>query len=156
MESNRTSRPKSHYVGLTNTAVPKGLRYSELSAPRQALVRLCQSINYGSIDGLQVQDAEPILSPPPSILVDVKLDGEEVPREEIYLRDFEVCLEVRRLISQLENFKEVIIERIEIRAGIPRRIIFRGSPTMHRPLPQNAPPPEPVDECRDVQGDFEQ
>ena len=37
------------------------LRFSELSPDRKILVRLCQSINYGRIQNLKVEDQEPVL-----------------------------------------------------------------------------------------------
>ena len=60
-------------------------RLSELSAPRQALVRLCQSVNFGQIRGLEVRDSDPVFSPPPEVLFEVKLDSDVVSRPEIDL-----------------------------------------------------------------------
>jgi hypothetical protein len=110
------------------SALRANARFSELSAPWQALVRLCQAINYGFIEGLRFSSAEPIFGTPPVVLVDVKLDADEVPRPEAGLTDFELCDGVRRLIGEIHRFKAGVIERIEIRAGIPRRVVFRGSP----------------------------
>jgi hypothetical protein len=83
-------------------------------------------MNYGSIQDLDVKDAEPVLSPPPLVLVDVKLDADDVPRPEVDLADFELCTEVRRLISKLRELTTGRVEHIEVREGIPRRIVFRG------------------------------
>ena len=49
-------------------------RFSQLSAPRQAFVRLCQSINFGEIRGLVVQDSEPMFNPSPTVLIDLLLE----------------------------------------------------------------------------------
>lgn len=105
-------------------AEPSLRRFSQLSVPRQALVRLCQSTNYGLIRNLQVRDSEPIFSPPPVVAVDVKLDADEGLRAEVDLPDFELCDEVWRLMARLDDLKNATIERIEVRAGIPRRIVF--------------------------------
>jgi hypothetical protein len=102
------------------------LRFSQLSAPRQALVRLCQRMNYGSIEGLPVEDTEPVLRPAPLVLIDLKLDADESPRPEVDLSDFELCAEIRRLMSRLDAIPNGVIERIEVRAGIPRRMLLRG------------------------------
>jgi hypothetical protein len=102
-----------------------GLLFSQLSIPRQALVRLCQRINFGSIQGLCVKDAEPVLSPPPLVHIDVKLDADEAPRPEAALSDFELCGESCRLMNRLDEFKDTTVERIDVRAGIPRRLTFR-------------------------------
>lgn len=100
-------------------------RFLELSSSRQALVRLCQSINYGYIKALHVVRGEPSFSPAPVAVVDVKLDHDESPRPEIELRDFELCHEVRRLLDQVKQIENGEIERIEVRAGVPRRLLFQ-------------------------------
>ena len=57
-------------------------RLSDLSPARQALVRLCQDVNFGQILDLLVANAEPIWDPGPTILSEVRLDIEETPRPE--------------------------------------------------------------------------
>src|SRR5262245_61550373 len=52
----------------------KTLRFSQLSPSRQALVRLCQEVNYGQILDLQVRDSEPLWDPGPTVLSEFKLD----------------------------------------------------------------------------------
>lgn len=99
-------------------------KLSELSAPRQALVRLCQSIDYGQIVGLQVREGEPVFSPAPTIVLDVKLDAAAQGRSESELEDFALRDEVCRLFAQIDSMKEGRVDRIEVRAGIPRRIII--------------------------------
>ena len=144
MESTETGASLWHWVGAASAATAKSFRFSQLSVPRQALIRLCQSMNYGSIHDLCVKDTEPVFSPPPPVLIDVRLDADQVPRPEVDLPDFELCSEVRRLIGHLEELKTGTIERIEVRAGIPRRIVFSGSLAKPRsPLPQTRTPDQP-------------
>ncbi len=101
-------------------------RFSDLSEPRQVLVRLCQSINWGQIQHLVVRKADPVFSPPPIVLVDIKLDTHDGqgPRPEFELADFVLCDEVCRLMAQLNEIDEGTIDRIEVRAGIARRIMY--------------------------------
>ena len=100
-------------------------QFSQLSRPRQALVRLFQSINYGNVRDLNVRDQEPVLaSPSPIVVVDLKLDAEDHSRDELAAADFELCAEVGRLISFLDRMQDGKISSIEVRAGIPRRILF--------------------------------
>jgi hypothetical protein len=146
METSAQSRSNRCSIGSKSAAGSGALRFSQLSIPRQALVRLCQSMNYGSIQGLSVKDAEPVLSPPPLVLIDVKLDADEVPRPEVVLPDFELCNEVRRLIGQLNGLATGIIEHIEVRGGVPRRIVFKGSTTTRSALAQSGPPDQPASE----------
>ena len=123
MESGASQSP-----GVGGAATPGALRFFELSIPRQALVRLCQGMNYGSIQGLQVKDSEPMLDPPPVVLIDVKLDSDEGERQEADLPDFVLRDEVRRLMARLDELKDGTIERIEVRSGIARRIVIQRRP----------------------------
>ena len=104
------------------------LRFSDLSPSRQALVRLCQDVNFGQIVDLQVANAEPIWNPGPTILSEVRLDMDDVPRPEGTLSDFSISSEIQRLMSQLDQLKDGRIEKIEIRQGIPRRLVLSSRP----------------------------
>jgi hypothetical protein len=99
-------------------------RFSQLSASRQALVRLCQSVNFGHIVGIAIQDGDPVFNPQPTVLLDVKLDADEGQRRETELPDFALRDEVRRLMARLDQLKKGRIERIEVRSGIPRRVVI--------------------------------
>jgi hypothetical protein len=99
-------------------------RLSDLSTPRRALVRLFQAINFGQVVGLTIENGDPVFHPEPTVLVDLKLDGNTETRQEADLLDFELRDEVRKLIAHLDEIRNGRIERIEIRSGIPRRIII--------------------------------
>jgi hypothetical protein len=103
---------------------PKTLHFSQLSASRQALVRLCQDVNFGQILDLQVGNAEPVWNPGPTILSEVRLDIEETPRLEGELPDFKLSSEIQRLMCQLDQLKDGTIKKIEVRAGVPRRLVL--------------------------------
>jgi len=92
-------------------------------------VRLCQSINHGHIEALRIADGEPTFTPAPMVLIDVKLDQDEGPRPELELCDFELCSELRRLMSRMDGIKDGKVARLEIRGGIPRRVIFESTIT---------------------------
>jgi hypothetical protein len=102
------------------------LRFSQLSASRQTLVRLCQSVNHGSIEDLRVEQSEPVFNPAPVVLKDVKLDSEEGPRPELALADFVVSNEVLRLKMLFDEMRCGVIRHIEVRGGIPRRIVLES------------------------------
>jgi hypothetical protein len=116
------------------SATPKLLRFSQLSAARQALVRLCQSVNFGQILGIAVQNGDPGFHPEPTVLVDVRLDADEGERQEANLPDFALRDEVRRLMARLDQLQDGKIERIEVRSGIPRRVVIERRLT-EEPLP---------------------
>jgi len=117
------SDPSAHQI----VPAERMSRFSELSGPRQALVRLCQSINHGHIEALRITDGEPTFTPAPTVLVDVKLDQDEGPRPELELCDFELCGELRRLMSRIAVLKDGKVARLEIRGGVPRRVIFEST-----------------------------
>lgn len=100
------------------------LRFTQLSAPRQALVRILQSINFGYMEGLEVRRGEPVFNPAPMVFVEVKLDAANAPRQEMESADFELRSEVVRLAEQFDELGDGSIERIDIRHGVPRRVVI--------------------------------
>jgi hypothetical protein len=102
----------------------KPTRLSDLSSARQTLVRLCQDVNFGQILDLKVGNAEPIWNPGPTILSEVRLDIEETPRPEGGLPDFILSSEILRLMRQLDQLKDGRVEKIEVRGGVPRRLVL--------------------------------
>ena len=99
------------------------IRFAQLSPARQSLIRLFQSTNYGCVHNLEVRDGEPVpANPGPNMSVDIRLDSEDSGRNELALRDFALCAEVLRLMSWMDQVRNGRISKIEVRAGIPRRI----------------------------------
>src|SRR4051812_16685382 len=101
------------------------LRFSELSVARQDFVRECQRMPFGKIVGLLVRDAEPVFNTQTEVLIDIKLDADESARPEVQLPDFTICAELERLFANFDVIRNGSIENIEVRAGVPRRIIFQ-------------------------------
>jgi hypothetical protein len=99
-------------------------RFSQLSPARQALVRILQAINFGELQGIQIQDTDPVLNRDSVVILDVKLDKEEGPRPELNLADFALSEEVLRLMSRLNKLRNGTVQRLEVRAGIPRRLVL--------------------------------
>jgi hypothetical protein len=113
-------------LGRRSTETMSGHQmYSQLSSPRQTLVRLCQRLNYGLIQRLGVHDADPVFDPHNIVvLVDEKLDTSDAPRPEAELTDFKLAAELCRLMRRLDAIRDGMIERLEVRGGIPRRVVF--------------------------------
>jgi len=87
---------------------------------------MLQAINFGELQRIQVRDADPTFDETSVVILDVKLDKEESPRSELDLTDFALSAEVLRLMSRLDDLKNGIIHRLEIRAGVPRRLVFES------------------------------
>ncbi len=106
--------------------------FQQLSKPRQALIRLCQRVNYGSILNLHVMDGDVTFDTPPEVIFDIKLDGDFEQRPELNLTDFALPVESCRLLARIDSLKIGVIEKIVVHDGIPRRVVFRGSlPEVH-------------------------
>ncbi|HEY1205388.1 MAG: hypothetical protein ABSH46_11815 [Bryobacteraceae bacterium] len=117
-------RNMSEAIGAGNQMTPKALRFSQLSASRQTLVRVCQHVNFGQIQGLHVRNSDPVWDPAPTVLSEVRLDIEEGPRPEGELPDFQLSFEIQRLMCQLDRLQDGRIEKIEVRGGLPRRLVI--------------------------------
>ncbi len=87
---------------------------------------MCETINYGSIEYLEVRNGEPTFDPAPVMLRDLKLDSDEGPRPELALADFVVSSEILRLMRHLDEMKLGTLRRVEVRGGIPRRILLES------------------------------
>jgi hypothetical protein len=106
-------------------------RFVDLSAERQALVRCCQCTDFGQIVGLAVCQGQPAFTDQTQVILDIKLDSDPVARPERDLDDFALCAEIVRLCSRLDNIRDGVIDQIEVRAGIPRRIVIKASELIH-------------------------
>jgi len=124
MDEQAVEAQQHHGEKGTTNETTKPMRYSQLSPARQALVRLCQDVNFGQIIDLLVRNAEPLWDPGPTILSEVRLDCEESPRPEAKLLDFRLSSEILRLMRHLDQIKDGRIAKIEIREGIPRRLVL--------------------------------
>jgi hypothetical protein len=102
------------------------IRFSQLSQPRQTLIRLCQRVNYGSILNVQVTDGDVCFDTSPEVLVDIKLDDDVKRRQELDLMDFALPVESCRLLAQIDFLTNGVVERIVVHDGLPRRVVLRG------------------------------
>jgi hypothetical protein len=90
------------------------------------LVRIFQAVNFGVIQCVRVMDADPMFDAASVVVIDLKLDKDEVPRPELKMADFELRAEVGRLMSRLDELKNGTIQRLEVRARIPCRLVFEA------------------------------
>jgi hypothetical protein len=83
-------------------------------------------INYGELRELEVRKGEPVFGSAAVVLADVRLDSDEKTRPEATLVDFNLCQEFRRMVRHLDEIEDGHINRIEVRAGLPRRMLFEA------------------------------
>lgn len=103
--------------------------FHDLSPDKARLVRLFQTINFGRIEELEVRKGEPQFSPAPRIFVEVKLDSEDGPRPESRLSDFALRRPVDRFFEQISRLENGTIERIDVRHGLPFRMVVEAAPS---------------------------
>jgi hypothetical protein len=84
-------------------------------------------MNFGQIRNLNIRSGELVFDPRPVVLIDSKLDGQDTPRPEIETTDFVLPAEICRLMAHLDHIGDGVIEHIEVRAGIPRRVLFESA-----------------------------
>jgi hypothetical protein len=105
--------------------VNKVVQFSLVTPRRQHLIRVSQALGFGTIHNIQVRHGDPILESA-SILSEERLDRAEEPRTEISLNDFLLSKEWCRLLARLDEVPSATISRLEVRAGIPRRVVFES------------------------------
>jgi hypothetical protein len=101
------------------------LRFSAISPRRKQLVRMCQALNFGVISGIRLECGDPMLTAA-TMLVEDRLDLPEESRSEVRLDEFNLSKEWRRLLSRFDEIQDGTIERLEVRAGLPRRILAQA------------------------------
>lgn len=91
----------------------------QLSRPKQWIVEQCQCINFGRIT-FHIQHGEPDLTRSWHTRRTVKLaGGENGPRPEAKLADFELCEEQTSLLNTLSHISDGVCVTVEVRHGVP-------------------------------------
>jgi hypothetical protein len=97
-----------------------------LSPAGARLVELMQWLNHGCIKELAVCGGEPVLTPLPRVVREIKFGGENGPRPEITKTDFEIKAPVRDLFAQFEAMGDGLVISLEIKHGLPFRMTIEG------------------------------
>jgi hypothetical protein len=103
----------------------RDIRFSNLSKPRQMLIRLCQQVSYGSILNVEVVGGDFDFNSPPEVILDLRLDENVTARRELEVSDFGLPAETCRLLATIDSVEKGIVEKITVQDGIPRRLILR-------------------------------
>jgi hypothetical protein len=97
----------------------QGIKQSSLSPKQAKLVRLMQGLNFGRIEGLLVKAGEPIFEPPPRLVRKVKIGGENGPRPEISLSNFNLKQQTIEMLAAIAEFGDGEVLSIEVKHGLP-------------------------------------
>lgn len=103
------------------------MTFVKLSKSRQALIRLCQRVNFGAIRRVPIVNGEVDLDSS-ELLVTYQLEREVTERPELFLCDFELPAETGRLLAQIDAVKNGVIDEIVVHAGVPKKLVLRRHP----------------------------
>jgi hypothetical protein len=92
------------------------------SRPRIRLIELMQRINFGRVEDLHILGGEPQFDPPPRVLRDIKIGGDNDPRPELGMREFALRREVIEFFTHLENLGDGIVRYVEVQRGLPFKV----------------------------------
>ena len=97
------------------------MRMQSLAHEWQQLIRWMQEINYGRIEKLCFADGTPCFDPAPRVVREFKVGGENDPRPEALLEDFDLKREIVEFHNDMTRRGNVVIESLEIKHGVPFR-----------------------------------
>lgn len=95
------------------------LHKSALSPDRRRLVELCQRLNFGRIEGLEVRGGEPVFDPQPRTVREFKFAGDNGPRPESRRADCALKDQVGDLMRLLDAVGDGVIETLTVKHGLP-------------------------------------
>ncbi len=95
---------------------------STLTPARARVVMMMQTLGFGTIYEQHVRDGEPIFTPPPRIVREIKFGGENGPHAMTRAEDFILKQQVRDFFAQLDAFGTGTILSLEVKHGLPFRM----------------------------------
>ena len=102
-----------------------GTRTAEALTPqRRQLVKLMQTLCFGRIEGFAIRDGEPVLTPPPRVIREVKFGSEPGPRPDSRDPEFVLKAQVTEFFDQMDRFRDGVLETVEVKHGLPFRAVF--------------------------------
>ena len=89
---------------------------------------MMHDVRFGLIEALVIRDGEPAFHPPPRVLRDIKLGAADTARGDLTSVNFELKDQVIELFDHLERLGNGTVELLEVRYGLPVRLVVRQSP----------------------------
>lgn len=93
-----------------------------LTPARKRLVELMQEINYGRIEGLRVQNGEPVFDPLPTVLRLFLFGKDNGPNESRGNDGFALKKKVAELFEVFDRERSLSIQELMIDNGLPVRM----------------------------------
>ncbi len=91
---------------------------SSLSPARRQLLLRLQTINFGRIENLRLQDGEPVLETATTVR-EIKFGGDNAPRPEADLTDFQLKAQIIDLFRHFDRIRDGVVRLLEVKHGLP-------------------------------------
>jgi hypothetical protein len=102
-----------------NSRAPRGANTkSTLSPARRWLVEICQRLNFGRIEHLEIRSGEPIFDLAPRVIREHKFCSDNSPRPEAG-RDCQLKNQVADLMQLLDDVGDGTITVLTVKHGLP-------------------------------------
>lgn len=95
---------------------------ASLSPARRRLVELMQAINFGRIEGLQVQNGEPVIDPPPAVLRLYQFGKDNGPNASLCNDAYTLKKRAVELFMVFDRERSISIRELIIANGLPVRM----------------------------------
>ena len=96
---------------------------SKLSEPRKQLLQTMRQLHFGTIDGQVLRGGDPCSTPAPRITKEIKLGADAPERPTTATADFALKRQVTDLFDQFDRLPDGSVVTIEVRHGLPTRLI---------------------------------
>ena len=96
---------------------------SKLSAPRRQLLETMQELYFGTIEGLAIKGGDPCSIPAPKITQEIKLGTDSTERPTTPTENFALKRHVTDLFDQFDRLSDWAVVTIEVRHGLPARLV---------------------------------
>ena len=100
---------------------------SSLPEPHRQLLELMQHVNFGRIERLVIDEGQPLLEPRPRVVREFRFPGENGSRPEAAIEDFSLKAQVVELFRSFDEMRDGLIDVLEIKHGLPFRMIVEDS-----------------------------
>ena len=95
---------------------------SQLSRPRQVLLKLMSRLNHGKIENLVIQDGEPVYSPAPTLTRSIKFSAPSDSRPETWAGDYPLKSATVELFDRMDQGRNFTVQLLEVQGGLPYRM----------------------------------
>lgn len=110
-------------INVNHQKPAQGRQFSAVPPERKRLIGAMQKYPYSKIENLAVANGNPVFGPTTRLIAETKLGGGDGARPEANLADFVLKREHVELFRQLDEIGSGVILVLEVRAGLPFRMI---------------------------------